>query len=68
MAPVSVAVNELFSCADPHCLFFLLQTLGFNIEEMDKYFPIKNFDAVYLIDLCQPCVPSSSIPLRVDSS
>lgn len=47
--------------------FFLLQTLGFNIEEMDKYFPIKNFDAVYLIDLCQPCVLSSSIPLRVDS-
>ncbi|GJE99974.1 related to Betaine lipid synthase [Phanerochaete sordida] len=27
---------------------------GFNIEEMDKYFPIKDFDSVYLIDLCQP--------------
>ncbi|KAI0084521.1 hypothetical protein BDY19DRAFT_1060226 [Irpex rosettiformis] len=27
---------------------------GFNIEEMDKYFPIKDFDAVYLIDLCEP--------------
>ncbi|KAG6917420.1 hypothetical protein DXG01_002505 [Tephrocybe rancida] len=27
---------------------------GHNIELMDKYFPIKSFDAVYLIDLCEP--------------
>ncbi|KAJ3553141.1 hypothetical protein NM688_g3775 [Phlebia brevispora] len=27
---------------------------GFNIEEMDKYFPISEFDKVYLIDLCEP--------------
>ncbi|KIP07889.1 hypothetical protein PHLGIDRAFT_510955 [Phlebiopsis gigantea 11061_1 CR5-6] len=27
---------------------------GFNIEEMDKYFPIAEFDSVYVIDLCQP--------------
>ncbi|KAF7798762.1 hypothetical protein EIP86_009987 [Pleurotus ostreatoroseus] len=27
---------------------------GFNIEEMDKYFPIKEFERVYLIDLCEP--------------
>ncbi|EKM51071.1 uncharacterized protein PHACADRAFT_165696 [Phanerochaete carnosa HHB-10118-sp] len=27
---------------------------GFNIEEMDSYFPIKDFDSVYLIDLCEP--------------
>ena len=30
------------------------RTAGFNIEEMDKYFPIKDFDRVYLIDLCEP--------------
>ncbi|THG98017.1 hypothetical protein EW026_g4092 [Hermanssonia centrifuga] len=29
---------------------------GFNIEEMDTYFPIGDFDSVYLIDLCQPYV------------
>ncbi|KAI0699007.1 hypothetical protein BC835DRAFT_1268331, partial [Cytidiella melzeri] len=27
---------------------------GFNIEEMDKYFPIREFDTVYIIDLCEP--------------
>ncbi|KAG6862216.1 hypothetical protein C0995_002146 [Termitomyces sp. Mi166 len=27
---------------------------GHNIELMDKYTPIKSFDAVYLIDLCEP--------------
>ncbi len=28
--------------------------LGWNIEAMDPYFPISSFDAVYLIDLCEP--------------
>ncbi|GAA97150.1 uncharacterized protein L969DRAFT_92001 [Mixia osmundae IAM 14324] len=27
---------------------------GWNIEEMDKYMPIHEFDAVHLIDLCEP--------------
>lgn len=27
---------------------------GWNIEQMDKYFPIAEFDQVYLIDLCEP--------------
>ncbi|KAF5370776.1 hypothetical protein D9758_001842 [Tetrapyrgos nigripes] len=27
---------------------------GHNIELMDEFFPIAEFDAVYLIDLCQP--------------
>ncbi|KAH8119073.1 hypothetical protein DFH11DRAFT_1780569, partial [Phellopilus nigrolimitatus] len=27
---------------------------GFNIEAMDKFFPISNFDAIYLVDLCEP--------------
>ncbi|KAG5342920.1 hypothetical protein C0989_005868 [Termitomyces sp. Mn162] len=27
---------------------------GHNIELMDKHIPIKSFDAVYLIDLCEP--------------
>ncbi|KAH8096692.1 S-adenosyl-L-methionine-dependent methyltransferase [Cristinia sonorae] len=27
---------------------------GFNIESMDKFFPISSFDAVYLVDLCEP--------------
>lgn len=28
--------------------------IGFNIESMDKFFPISSFDAVYLVDLCEP--------------
>jgi betaine lipid synthase len=28
--------------------------VGWNIEAMDAYFPISQFDAVYLVDLCQP--------------
>ena len=28
--------------------------IGHNVELMDKYFPIASFDAVYLIDLCEP--------------
>ncbi|KIM63223.1 hypothetical protein SCLCIDRAFT_1214338 [Scleroderma citrinum Foug A] len=27
---------------------------GHNIELMDKHFPVASFDAVYLIDLCEP--------------
>jgi hypothetical protein len=27
---------------------------GHNIELMDKYVPISSFDAVYLVDLCEP--------------
>ncbi|ORY34834.1 hypothetical protein BCR39DRAFT_476586 [Naematelia encephala] len=27
---------------------------GWNIEKMDEYLPISYFDAVYLIDLCEP--------------
>lgn len=27
---------------------------GHNIELMDKHFPISSFDAVYLVDLCEP--------------
>ncbi|KAH8923333.1 hypothetical protein BT69DRAFT_1312438 [Atractiella rhizophila] len=27
---------------------------GWNIEEMDKYYPIEKFAAVYLVDLCLP--------------
>lgn len=27
---------------------------GWNIEQMDAYFPIAEFDQVYLIDLCEP--------------
>ncbi|KAG6813636.1 hypothetical protein H0H92_008872 [Tricholoma furcatifolium] len=27
---------------------------GYNVELMDKIIPIKSFDAVYLIDLCEP--------------
>ncbi|KAK7035925.1 S-adenosyl-L-methionine-dependent methyltransferase [Favolaschia claudopus] len=27
---------------------------GRNIEMMDKHFPIENFDAIYLVDLCEP--------------
>ena len=32
----------------------LITDIGHNIELMDKYFPISSFDAVYLIDLCEP--------------
>jgi betaine lipid synthase len=27
---------------------------GYNIETMDQFMPIATFDAVYLVDLCQP--------------
>ena len=27
---------------------------GWNIEQMDQYFPVAEFDQVYLIDLCEP--------------
>ncbi|QRW21732.1 betaine lipid synthase [Rhizoctonia solani] len=27
---------------------------GWNIETMDAYLPIKQFDAIYLVDLCEP--------------
>lgn len=27
---------------------------GWNIEQMDKYFPVAEFDQVFLIDLCEP--------------
>jgi len=30
----------------------LINSVGHNIELMDKHFPISSFDAVYLIDLC----------------
>lgn len=33
---------------------YSLCVTGHNIELMDKYFPISSFDAVYLIDLCEP--------------
>jgi betaine lipid synthase len=32
---------------------------GWTIEEMDKYFPIKDFDAVYVVDLCEPLLEVS---------
>lgn len=27
---------------------------GWNIEQMDKFFPVAEFDQIYLIDLCEP--------------
>ncbi|ORY85942.1 hypothetical protein BCR35DRAFT_302535 [Leucosporidium creatinivorum] len=32
---------------------------GWNVEEMDKYFPIADFDAVYVLDLCAPLLEVS---------
>ncbi|GAA5964164.1 hypothetical protein JCM3765_005359 [Sporobolomyces pararoseus] len=32
---------------------------GWTVEEMDKYFPIKDFDAVYVVDLCGPLLEVS---------
>ncbi|GJN90988.1 hypothetical protein Rhopal_004002-T1 [Rhodotorula paludigena] len=32
---------------------------GWNVEEMDKYFPIRDFDAVYVLDLCGPLLEVS---------
>jgi betaine lipid synthase len=28
--------------------------LGHNIERMQNYFPISSFDAIYVVDLCEP--------------
>ncbi|KAF9233272.1 hypothetical protein BU15DRAFT_90430 [Melanogaster broomeanus] len=33
---------------------------GHNIELMDKHFPVSSFDAVYLIDLCEPLLEDAS--------
>ena len=38
-------MNSPFDCA---------LTTGWNVEAMDKHFPISQFDAVYVVDLCQP--------------
>ncbi|THH30331.1 hypothetical protein EUX98_g3843 [Antrodiella citrinella] len=35
-------------------LTFVSPLIGFNIESMERFFPISNFDAVYLVDLCEP--------------
>ncbi|GAA6014576.1 hypothetical protein JCM10207_001650 [Rhodosporidiobolus poonsookiae] len=32
---------------------------GWNVEEMDKYFPIAELDAVYVLDLCAPLLEVS---------
>lgn len=32
----------------------LNRTIGHNVERMHKYFPISSFDAVYVVDLCEP--------------
>lgn len=32
---------------------------GWNVEDMDKYFPISEFDAVYVLDLCGPLLEVS---------
>ncbi|SCZ94604.1 BZ3500_MvSof-1268-A1-R1_Chr12-3g03992 [Microbotryum saponariae] len=32
---------------------------GWNVEEMDKYFSITDFDAVYVLDLCEPLLTVS---------
>jgi len=33
---------------------FIELSAGWNVEAMDKHFPISQFDAVYVVDLCQP--------------
>jgi betaine lipid synthase len=37
---------------------------GWNIEKMDQFFPISEFDAVYLVDLCEPSVAFYKSRLR----
>jgi betaine lipid synthase len=32
----------------------LIKPSGHNIERMHNYFPISSFDAVYVVDLCEP--------------
>lgn len=34
--------------------FTFNHSIGWNVETMDKYFPISQFDAVYVVDLCKP--------------
>jgi betaine lipid synthase len=40
-------------CTAPIIAHFTQRDEGYNIEEMDKYFPIDSFDHVYLVDLCE---------------
>lgn len=44
-------ISFLFSSSPPKTLNKLV---GHNIERMHKYFPISSFDAVYVVDLCEP--------------
>lgn len=37
-----------------YCSSLLTIDLGHNIELMEKHLPISSFDAIYLIDLCEP--------------
>lgn len=32
---------------------------GWNIEKMNEFFPISEFDAVYVLDLCEPLLEVS---------
>jgi betaine lipid synthase len=32
----------------------LIRNIGWNIESMNEFLPISSFDAIYLIDLCEP--------------
>jgi betaine lipid synthase len=43
---------SFIACLAPPPIIYL----GHNIELMDKHLPISSFDAIYLIDLCEPLI------------
>ncbi|RDB16813.1 hypothetical protein Hypma_002666 [Hypsizygus marmoreus] len=53
---LSLSASHLRQTASFPRLSTALTTIpaGHNIELMDKYFPISSFDAVYVVDLCEP--------------
>ena len=49
-----VAVQVNIYIITPEDAEYLDNAAGHNIELMDKHFPVSSFDAIYLIDLCEP--------------
>ena len=57
MLKLCAAEMHLLRAKDPHRKLIWVDIgggTGWNIEQMNEYFPISEFEQVYLIDLCEP--------------
>lgn len=50
----STLVEERVGPIFMNLIWLLILPLGHNIELMNKYYPIASFDAIYVVDLCEP--------------